>query len=301
MTQQLRVGTRRSPLARTQTNEVVQRLKVIFPQLDIVILGFTSIGDQTKGPLPTSTPGIFTSTLDAALINGDIDFAIHSLKDLPTARPEELTIAAIPKRKSAFDVLVTVSGQKIDDLPQGATVNTSSLRRTAQLLATRSDLKIEPLRGNVDSRVKKIIRGELQAIVLAEAGLSRLEISSVYQQRIPMDFMLPAPAQGALAVECRRSDPNIVHILESIDCPSTRATTTAERTFLASTQGGCAIPIGAYAEYINDEIHLSAEVLSVDGSKRIIVSGVGLDATELGYQLAQKAYQMGAKKILNRA
>jgi len=297
---QLRVGTRRSLLARTQTSEVLQRLKTTFPQLDVQIQLISTTGDQFTGPLPSSVPGVFTSTLDTALMNGEIDFAVHSLKDLPTARPEGLTIVAIPKRKSAFDVLVTLSRIGVDDLPQGATVHTSSLRRTAQLLATRPDLKVEPLRGNVDTRIQKIITGELQSIVVAEAGLIRLGISSAYQQRIPMNLMLPAPAQGALAVECRENDLDTVCILESIDCPATRATTSAERIFLASTGGGCAIPIGAHATYVNGEIHLRGEILSKDGCERIIVSGIGSNASDLGNQLAKRANQMGAKKILDR-
>ena len=298
MTWQLRVGTRRSLLARTQTSDVIQCLKANFPQLNIPIQTISTLGDQTTGPLPTSNPGVFTSALDEALMDGKIDFAVHSLKDLPTCRPEELKIAAIPERLSAFDVLVTASGLELDELPKGATVNTSSLRRTAQLLSTRPDLKIEPLRGNVDTRIQKILHGELQAIVLAEAGLLRLGTPSEYQRRIPMNYMLPAPAQGALAVECRKSDSSTIRILESIDCSATRANTTAERTFLATTGGGCAIPIGAYAEHIGDNIHLSGEILSVDGRQKITVSGSGLEALELGHQLAQKANQMGAKKVL---
>ncbi len=300
MTRQLRVGTRRSLLARIQTSEVLRQLKAKFPDLDISIQTISTIGDQTAGPLLTFSPGVFTSTLDAALIKGEIDFAVHSLKDLPTCRPESLQIAAIPGRKSAFDVLVTASGSTLDELPRETTVNTSSLRRTAQLLSIRPDLKMAPLRGNVDTRFQKIMSGEIQAVVLAEAGLARLGFPSRYQQRISMECMLPAPAQGALAVECRKGDLSTVRILETINCPETQAETTAERTFLAATGGGCAIPVGAYARHADGRIHLSGEVLSVDGRQRITVSGSGLDAMDLGDQLAQQANQRGAQKVLQR-
>ena len=300
MTRQLRVGTRRSTLARTQTSEVLERLKRVSPQMDIHVQTISTIGDQTKGPLSTLKPGIFTSTLDEALLEYRIDFAVHSFKDLPLERPQGLTIVAIPERVTAFDVLVTASGLTLDALPKGTTVGTSSLRRTAQLLALRSDLNVVPLRGNVDTRVEHVLTGKLQAAFLAEAGLRRLGISARYMQRIPMTLMLPAPAQGALAVECREDDPYTVSILESIDCPATRTTTTAERTFLAGTGGGCAIPIGAYAEHTDEKIHLQGEVLSPDGRHRIKVSGNGRDAETLGKQLAQQANFMGAKKILRR-
>lgn len=300
MKRQLRVGTRRSILARTQTGEILERLKMVSPQVDIQVQFISTIGDQTKGPLPTSKPGVFTSTLDKALLGNHIDFAVHSFKDLPVKRPQGLTIAAIPERVTAFDVLVTKSGLTLDALPQGATVGTSSLRRTAQLLSMRSDLNIVPLRGNVDTRVEHVLTGQIQAALLAEAGLRRLGVSARYMQRIPLDMMLPAPAQGALAVECRRDDPFTVSILETIDVPATRTTITAERTFLADTGGGCAIPIGAYAEHTDDGIHLQGEVLSPDGHRRVRVSGDGSDAEKLGRQLAGKANFMGAKKILQR-
>ena len=300
MTPQLRAGTRHSLLAKIQTRTIVQALFRVHSHVTIHTQMFSTVGDQTTGPLPSSHPGVFTSTLEAALMSGEIDFAVHSLKDLPVDTPKELTIAAIPPRSEAHDVLVTASGLTLRQLPKGTIVHTSSLRRAAQLLSLRSDLKIEPLRGNVHTRVDKVLTGKLHAIVLAEAGLSRLGISHKYQRRISMNDMLPAPAQGALAVECRKDDHATIKMLQSIDCTETRDTTTAERSFLACTGGGCSFPIGAYAKKVETQIHLRAEILSLDGLQKISVSGAGSDPVDLGYQLAQKANQMGAKQVLSR-
>ncbi len=297
---QLRVGTRRSRLAKTQTYEVIQKLRTIHPQLDIQILEFSSLGDQTSGPLPTTNPGLFTSSLERPLMDGQIDFVVHSLKDLPTKEPHELVVAATPARRSAFDVLVTANGLSIDQLPEGSSVGTSSLRRTAQLLSIRSDLNIELLRGNVDTRVEKILDHALAAAVLAEAGLQRLKIASALLHRVPMTLMLPAPAQGALAVQCRKNDLTTVNFLKSIDCPYTRATTTAERTFLAFTGGGCLVPIAAHATYHDHQMHLRGEIFSTDGQQKISVSETGANPVTLGQHLAQKAIDMGAEKLLNR-
>ncbi len=301
MKRQFRAGTRRSPLARTQTSLVLQQLKSAYPQLDFPVLPISTLGDQTKGQLPTSNPGVFTSTLENALLSGQIDFAVHSLKDLPINHPKELTIAAIPPRSSAFDILFTSSGKTLEEIPEGMQIGTSSLRRKAQLLRIRPDLTIAPLRGNVDTRTQKVLRGELTAVILAEAGMLRLGIPHKHFRQIPMDLMLPAPAQGALAVECRKEDTITLNILKSIDCSSTRRTTTAERAFLGAAGGGCSIPIGAYAEQIENEIYLRAEVLSNDGCHHISVAGTGSNALDLGHQLAERANQMGAKEVLNRA
>ncbi len=300
MTRPLRAGTRLSMLARAQTHHVLQLLKAINPNLDVQVQTISSIGDQTIGPLPTSHSGVFTSTLEMALLNREIDFAVHSLKDVPMDQPEDLVIAAICDRHTAFDVLVTASGQSLDTLPPNTTVGTSSLRRTAQLRALRPDLVVEPLRGNIDTRVEKVLSGQLQAIVVAEAGLLRLGVSDQYMWRIPMNRMLPAPAQGALAIECRRDDLEIIRILHAVNCPVTWSATTAERTFMNAVGGGCSIPVAAYAEQTHGELHLSGEVSSLDGQHKIAVSAVGTDSVILGTQLAQKAHQMGAMEVLHR-
>ncbi|MCY4000010.1 MAG: hydroxymethylbilane synthase [Bacteroidetes bacterium] len=300
MKKRLRVGTRRSLLARSQTTEVIQLLTKIHKGLDIEVQTIATLGDKTTGPLPTSHIGFFTSSLETALIHEEVDFVVHSLKDLPSQGSDQLTIAAIPKRNSALDVLVTSSGVTLEQLPKGSTVGTSSLRRTAQLLSIRPDLDIELLRGNVDTRIEKILSGKLQATVLAEAGLRRLNIPIEYQYRIPVKIMLPAAAQGALAVQCRKTDSLTKALLESIDCTETRMTTSSERTFLSSTGGGCAVAMAAFARQLDHQIHLSAEVLSSDGDRKICVSGVGTDPTHLGHQLAQEAIQMGAQDLLTR-
>ena len=292
MTRQLKAGTRRSRLAITQTDEVIQRLVSTHPGLNVAVKTLTTVGDQTAGSLKDAGPGVFTKTLEEALLSKQIDFAVHSLKDLPIQLPEQLMIVAVPERHVAFDALVTASGLTLDELPEGATVGTSSLRRTLQLRIARPDLNIIPLRGNVDTRVQKILKGELQAAVLAESGLVRLGINSRYLRRIPMDIMLPAPAQGALAVECRKDDEVAVTILQAINCQTTRIATTAERSFLASIGGGCAAPVAAYAELTDEQIHLCVQVLSREGRGQFSVSWTGSDPLTLAQRLAKKAEQM---------
>lgn len=299
MTRKLRAGTRRSVLARTQTDHVLKLLKTVAPQLDILPQTISTIGDQTTGPLPASKPGAFTSTLETALLDRTIDFAVHSMKDLPIDRPQELMIAAIPKRATACDMVVTTSGLTIFELPMEATIGTSSLRRKAQLQSIRPDFVVTPMRGNIDTRLQKVLDEKIHAVVLAEAGLRRLDVPRRYMQRIPMDQMLPAPAQGALAVECRKNDPDVIRILEPINCAATWSATTAERAFLEAAGGGCAIPIAAFAKEENGEIHLLAEVLSPDGSRKISLSGNGRDAMTLGYQLGEKANHLGAQELLH--
>ncbi len=298
MTRPLRVGTRRSLLARTQTDHVLQLLRASHPRLDIMVQTVSTLGDQTVGPLPASKPGVFTGALETALLNQTIDFAVHSMKDLPIDRPQELVIAAITHRTTAFEMVVTLSGQTIFQLPMAATIGTSSLRRKAQLQAIRPDFVVTPMRGNIDTRVQEVLDRRIHAVVLAEAGLQRLEIPRKYIQRIPMRYMLPAPAQGALAVECRKDDPDMIRILASINCPATWAATAAERAFLKTAGGGCSIPISAYAETKNKEIHLLGEVRSPNGSRQISLSGSGEDAVVLGCQLGEKANHLGARELL---
>ena len=292
MTRQLKAGTRRSRLAIIQTEEVIQRLASTRPDLDIAVETLTTVGDQTTGSLKGQNPGVFTNTLEEALLNKQIDFAVHSLKDLPIQLPEDLMIAAVPERHVAFDALVTDSGFTLDELPEGATVGTSSLRRTLQLRVARPDLNVVPLRGNVDTRVQKILKGELQAAVLAESGLARLGINSMYLRRIPMDTMLPAPAQGALAVECRKDDEVAATILQTINCRAARTATTAERSFLASIGEGCAAPIAAYAELAGEQIHLRVQVLSRKGRSQFSGSRTGSDPLALAQRLAKEADQI---------
>ena len=299
MTRQLKAGTRRSRLAIIQTEEVIQRLASARPDLDIAIETLTTVGDQTTGSLKGQDPGVFTNALEEALLNKQIDFAVHSLKDLPVQLPEELMIAAVPERHVAFDALVTDSGLTLDELPEGATVGTSSLRRTLQLRVVRPDLNIVPLRGNVDTRVQKILKGELQAAVLAESGLARLGIDSRYLRRIPMDTMLPAPAQGALAVECRKDDEFAASILQAITCQTTRTATIAERSFLASIGKGCAAPIAAYAELAGEQIHMRVQVLSRKGRGQFSRSLTGSDPLALAQRLAEEADHMRNRWVHN--
>jgi len=242
--------------------------------------------------------GLFTSELENALLSGEVHAAVHSLKDLPVEDTAGIVVAAIPERESAFDVLVSANGHTLDSLPESARVGTCSLRRTAQLLARRPNLTILPLRGNVDTRVRKLMDGEYDAIVLAYAGLARLGLQSKITETFPLDVMLPAPGQGALAVQCRADDVETLKLLKAIHDPLTAAAVNAERAFLAGLGGGCSLPVAAFAEKNNGAIILTGAVISPDGKQAIRLSAVDKEPFELGERLAQLVLERGAAEIL---
>ena len=297
-------GTRGSALARRQTETVAQLLHRHFPQLKIETTIFTTRGDkELSKPLPEiGGKGLFTAELESALRSGEIDLAVHSLKDLPTEDPRGLTIGAVLPRENPADVLVSRAGFILTNLPHGATVGTSSLRRAAQLLAIRPDLNIISLRGNVDTRVKKALNpaGEYDAIVLAAAGLNRMGLSGYISQILPFDVMLPAPGQGAVAVQCRMDDGTTRRLLAEIHHEPTRRAVTAERAFLAGLGGGCSIPVGALATQNGDTLTVRGMVAAADGSRLIHVrhSGAATAAAQLGAELAEMALAKGAADIL---
>lgn len=297
-------GTRGSALARRQTETVAQLLHRHFPQLKIETIIFTTRGDkELSKPLPEiGGKGLFTAELESALRSGEIDLAVHSLKDLPTEDPRGLTIGAVLPRENPADVLVSRAGFILTNLPHGATVGTSSLRRAAQLLAIRPDLNIISLRGNVDTRVKKALNpaGEYDAIVLAAAGLNRMGLSGHISQILPFDVMLPAPGQGAVAVQCRMDDGTIRRLLAEIHHEPTRRAVTAERAFLAGLGGGCSIPVGALATQNGDTLTVRGMVAAADGSRliRVTHSGAATAAAQLGAELAEMALAKGAADIL---
>jgi len=297
-------ATRPSTLARWQTAWVIQSLKSTWPELDHEERVISTHGDRVLDkPLPEiGGKGLFTQELESELLQGHVHAAVHSLKDLPVENPPGLIIGAVPIRAEVRDALISANGYTIESLPENAQVGTSSLRRAAQLLNLRPDLCIEPLRGNVDTRVRKALEGRYDAVVLAGAGLNRLELDQFVTQWLPLEVMLPAPGQGALAVQCRADDLETLRLLSTLEDPATRAATMAERSFLFGLGGGCAVPVAAYAYLEQDtaqpSIRLQGLVASPDGKCVIRVQGAGADPYALGIHLAQDALVQGASEIL---
>jgi len=297
-------ATRPSTLARWQTRWVIDALQGIYPDLDFEEKIITTRGDKILNkPLPEiGGKGLFTQELENELLSGAVHCAVHSLKDLPVGSTQGLAIGCIPLRADVRDALISKDGFRLATLPKNASVGTSSLRRAAQMLAVRPDLKIASLRGNVDTRVRKALDGQYAAILLAGAGLTRLGLAQHVTEWLSLDVMLPAPGQGALAVQCRSTDRTTLDLLAPLDDESTRRAVTAERAFLSGLGGGCAVPVAAYAETVvrsqMPNAKLTGLVLSTDGSKFIKVTGEGMNALQLGNDLAQQAIAQGANGIL---
>jgi hydroxymethylbilane synthase len=302
----LRFGTRGSALALWQTRHVIALIMQAHPGLQADYEIIATRGDQlVDTPLALiGGKGVFTAELETALHERRIDGAVHSLKDLPTAAPAGLVIGAIPTRGSAADVLISRGGYTLDTLPDGARVGTSSARRAAQLLRRRPDLRILNLRGNIDTRLRKALAegGDYDALVLARAGLERLERLDAVSETLPFDVMLPAPGQGALAVQTR-IDPALVAMFAPIHHLPTALAVTAERAFLAGLGGGCAVPVAAYADWHGDHLLLRGRVSAPDGSQQIdaqvsaaVTSAAA--AVAVGTALAQQALDGGAKALM---
>lgn len=301
-TLKLTFATRPSALARWQTNWVIHVLKNTHRGLvceeKIIITQGDKILDK---PLPEiGGKGLFTQELEGELSSGRVHCAVHSLKDLPVENPAGLVIGCIPVRAEVRDALISAKGHTLETLPKGASVGTSSLRRSAQVLSLRPDLRTKSLRGNVDTRLRKAMEGPYDAIILAGAGLTRLGLEKNVTEWLSLDRMLPAPGQGALAVQCRADDQTTLDLLAALDDEPTRKAVTAERAFLSGLGGGCAVPVAAYATF-NRSISLTGLVASTDGKRLIKVSGKGPDAYELGHRLAQEAIDQGAHEILTPA
>lgn len=302
----LRFGTRGSALARWQTDHVIDLLRAVRPHVHIECEVFSTRGDQVLDtPLPQiGGKGLFTEELEAALLGGRIDCAVHSLKDLPTESRAGLTVAAMPARAHVQDVLVSRKGYTIATLPEGARVGTSSLRRSAQLLRVRPDLRILDLRGNVDTRVRKAMdeASTYDAIVLARAGLERLGHADVISEVIAIEDMLPAPGQGAIAVQSRDETAQI-EMLSPIHHLHTAMAVTAERAYLAGLGGGCSVPVSAYGDWTAGRLGLRGRVSSTDGTRHIDVNAerdvADVDAARaLGLALAEDARARGAGELL---
>jgi hydroxymethylbilane synthase len=297
-----RLGTRGSALALAQANTVADALRSLGERVELVEI--VTAGDRSSAPIPQLGVGVFVSAVRDALVAKEIDFAVHSYKDLPTAPAEGLVIAAIPPREDPRDALVARGGATLTDLPDGARIGTGALRRVAQLKALGRRLRPVPIRGNVDTRLRKLADGEFDAIVLARAGLARLGRAGEATEVLDPLVMLPAPAQGALAVECREDDVELRELLAQLDEPDTRAAVTAERALLAELQAGCSAPIAALAEVAEGddgpEVYLRGAVFSPDGEfvLRLSRTGTLAEAAEVGRALARDLREDGADTVL---
>jgi hydroxymethylbilane synthase len=298
MENRLIFATRPSALARWQTRFIIQQLAEHWVDFSWEEQVITTQGDRDlHTPLPEiGGKGLFTFELESALRNERVHAAVHSLKDLPVEDTPGLVIGAIPERADCRDVLICPAGWSLDELPEGARVGTSSNRRIAQLLAYRPDLQIAPVRGNVDTRLRKAAEGQYDAIILAAAGVIRLGLQEHITQYLPLEIMLPAPGQGALAVQCRRDDEQTRHFLEVLEHPATRMAVTAERAFLAALGGGCSLPVGAFAQIVSGGLKL-AGLFAVNGGSRVLrLSAAGTDPILVGEDLAKLALDQGARR-----
>jgi hydroxymethylbilane synthase len=298
----LRLGTRASALARWQAEWVAARLAERGVAVELVPI--TTQGDVKTGPLgQIGGQGLFTKEIQRALVDGKIDLAVHSYKDVPTAAVEGLLLAAVPERESTADVLVSHKADRIDSLPPSARVGTGSPRRQAQLLHLRPDLIVEDIRGNVETRLRKLEEGQFDAIVLAEAGLKRLGLGQTISHVIPRAAMFPAVGQGALAIEARVDDVHTQAQLAPLDHVDSHWAVLAETMLLAMLRAGCLAPVGAWGRVENGRLLLDAVVLSVDGKQRIAASGVteGMHAGELGQRVATDLLAQGAADLIAKS
>ena len=306
----IRIGTRGSLLAMTQAGTIRDALVAAGHPAELVVI--STAGDLSSEPIASLGVGVFTTALREAVADGRVDMAVHSYKDLPTAADPRFVIAAIPPREDSRDALVARDGMVLGELPVGSVIGTSSVRRAAQLRALGLGLEIRPLRGNLDTRLNRVSSGDLDGIVVARAGLARIgRLGDVSETLEPVQ-MLPAPAQGALAVECRAGDSELVALLAEMDHSDTRVAVTAERVLLAELEAGCSAPVGAIAEVVEsideegrifEELSLRGCVATLDASDVIRASGIGAPgrARELGLSVAEELFELGARDLLAEA
>lgn len=303
----IRLGTRSSPLALWQAEYVRDQLIALHPDLNVELVRISTLGDRDRNsPLAAvGGMGLFTKEIQKTLLENSVDIAVHSLKDLPTSQPDGLTLGAIPERESVTDALISPKYLTLINLPQAARVGTSSLRRKAQILNVRPDLLVEPIRGNVETRLNRAVTGDMDAVILATAGLNRLGYTEhVTQELAPPDF-LTAVGQGALGVECRSDDTHVLELLEPLNHLPTRSAVLAERHLLRLLEGGCMIPLSAWARTTTDSnsshrLTLSGRVFSLDGSRMIASEDVDdlAEPEALGKKVAQRLLALGAAEIL---
>lgn len=297
------IGTRGSRLALVQAHEIARRLGELAPNLELVVEIVRTKGDiiqdvplsQVKGQ------GFFVKELESALSKGEVDLAVHSAKDLPTKLAEGLYLSAITKREDARDCLVSRNGASLDELPEGAVVGTSSLRRQAMLAHRRPDLRIRELRGNVDTRLRKLDDGQYDALIVARAALVRLDRADRISENLPLDIFVPAVAQGALAIESREVDTELGELISGLDDDLTHAAVVAERTLLADVQGGCQIPLGGHCSIKDGKLALRACAVTPDGSRRVAIEVEGTidHPVKLGQQAATELLDRGGRAILD--
>jgi len=302
--QKIVIGSRGSQLALWQANWVKSELERLHSNADIDIRIIATSGDKIQD-VPLSKiggKGLFVKEIEEALLANEIDLAVHSMKDVPIDLPTELGISVITKRENPLDALISKNGEKLADLPQGATIGTSSLRRSSQLLKYRDDFKIHPLRGNVDTRLRKVEEGKYDAILLASAGLNRLGWANRITEEISHDILLPAMGQGALGIETRLDDTMIYDFISTLNHEQTHYAVSAERSLVGRLDGGCQVPIGAYARIEKGLITLKGLVASLDGEVIYKLENVGPvdDAINIGQELGSKLLKMGANEILEK-
>ncbi len=300
----LRIGTRGSQLALAQSQWVKEKIGVKYSEVRVELVRIKTKGDKILGsPLSKiGGKGLFVKEIEDALLRKDVDIAVHSMKDVPAELPEGLEISLFPMREDPRDAFVSNAYESIQDLPKGASVGTGSLRRSAQLLRLRPDLRVIPMRGNVDTRLKKMESGDLQAVILASAGLRRLGLEKRISQVLPTEMFLPAIGQGVLGLEIRKADHSLRNQLGFLNHQETELTLRAERGFLKELKGGCQVPIAGYGRLDGDKLLLQGMVANLDGSELIRDEAVGPKKRpeEIGVQLARKMLALGADKILQQ-
>lgn len=299
----LKVGTRGSKLALIQTEAVLRDIKAKNPNLEFQVNVIKTLGDKERGkPLFTiDSKGIFEKEIDQAIEKGELDLAVHSLKDVPTVDSSErkTTIAAIPKRASPHDVLISKGKVPFNELPKGAVIGTGSLRRLAQVKFLRPDLEVQPIRGNVDTRIRKVKKGEFDGVIVAEAGLERMGLKKEIAERFALDRFLSAAGQGALAIVTRKDDTDLIELMQAVNHKPTRAEVTAERSLVLQLEGGCRVPIGAVGRANGSALSLQGCIFSLNGQKKLAASAEGNlnEAQELGKLVAQSLLNQGAKEF----
>jgi hydroxymethylbilane synthase len=298
----VRLGSRGSQLALVQARWVKEGFEALHASVQVEIVTITTKGDVQTGPLPTSDTGLFTKAIEDALLRSEIDVAVHSLKDLPTAQPAGLVLAAVPERLDPHDALVSRDGMALEQLGKGVRVGTSSVRRKAQLMAFNGEIDVVPLRGNLDTRLRRVLDGDFDAIVVAKAGLMRMQRDDVKAVPLPFDKVLPAAGQGALAVEARQDDQELIELLGGLNHPDSAVTTQAERMVLERLGAGCQVPIGVLAEAEDDGgMRLRSAVFSEDGRNVVQADSTGTNMEVIVDKVVNELTKQGACALIEDA